>query len=54
MFRDTFAIEMLLAGARPEQVAILLGHKSVKITTADKGAVRLTRSRNPAPTKSVE
>lgn len=32
MFRDTFAVEMLLAGVPLEQVAILLGHKSVKIT----------------------
>jgi integrase len=32
MFRDTFAIEMLLAGVPLEQVSILLGHESVKIT----------------------
>ena len=32
MFRDTFAVEMLLAGVPLEQVAMLLGHKSVKIT----------------------
>lgn len=32
MFRDTFAVEMLLAGVPLEQVSILLGHKSVKIT----------------------
>ena len=32
MFRDTFAVEMLLAGAAIDQVSILLGHKSVKIT----------------------
>lgn len=32
MFRDTFAVEMLLAGVPMEQVSILLGHKSVKIT----------------------
>jgi len=32
MFRDTFAVEMLLAGLPLEQVSILLGHKSVKIT----------------------
>jgi hypothetical protein len=31
MFRDTFAVEMLLAGVPLEQVSILLGHKSVKI-----------------------
>ena len=32
MFRDTFAVEMLLAGVPLEQVSMLLGHKSIKIT----------------------
>jgi integrase/recombinase XerD len=32
MFRDTFAVEMLLAGVPLDQVSILLGHSSVKIT----------------------
>jgi integrase len=32
MFRDTFAVEMMLAGVPLEQVSVLLGHKSVKIT----------------------
>jgi len=32
MFRDTFAVECLLAGVPLEEVSILLGHKSVKIT----------------------
>ena len=32
MFRDTLAVEMLLAGVPLEQVSFLLGHKSVKIT----------------------
>jgi site-specific recombinase XerD len=32
MFRDTFAVEMLLAGVPIEQVAMLLGHKSIKTT----------------------
>jgi integrase/recombinase XerD len=32
MFRDTFAVEMLLAGVPLDQVAMLLGHSSVKIT----------------------
>lgn len=32
MFRDTFAVESLLAGVPLEQVSILLGHQSVKIT----------------------
>lgn len=32
MFRDTFAVELLLAGVAIEQVSILLGHSSVKMT----------------------
>ncbi len=32
MFRDTFAVENLLAGVPIDQVSLLLGHKSVKIT----------------------
>jgi integrase/recombinase XerD len=32
MLRDTFAVEMLLANVPLEQVSMLLGHKSVKIT----------------------
>lgn len=32
MFRDTFAIELLLAGVPLDQVSKLLGHKSIKIT----------------------
>ena len=32
MLRDTFAVEMLLTGVPLEQVSILLGHKSIKIT----------------------
>jgi integrase len=32
IFRDTFAVEMPLAGVPLEQASILLGHKSVKIT----------------------
>lgn len=32
MFRDTFAIELLLAGVPLDQVALLLGHSSTKIT----------------------
>jgi len=32
MFRDTFAVEMLLAGVPLDQVSLLLGHASVKIT----------------------
>ncbi len=32
MFRDTFAVEMLLAGVPIDQVSLMLGHASVKIT----------------------
>lgn len=32
MFRDTFAVELLLAGVSLDQVSILLGHKSIKTT----------------------
>jgi integrase len=31
-FRDTFAVELLLAGVPLERVSILLGHQSVRIT----------------------
>ena len=31
-FRDTFAVNLLLKGVRIEQVSILLGHSSVKVT----------------------
>src|SRR5262249_42239009 len=31
-FRDTFAVELLLAGVPIERVSILLGHSSVRIT----------------------
>jgi len=31
-FRDTFAVELLLAGVPLERVSMLLGHKSVKVT----------------------
>jgi len=32
MFRDTFAVELLLAGVPIDQVSTLLGHSSVKMT----------------------
>ncbi|MHB8391812.1 MAG: tyrosine-type recombinase/integrase [Acidobacteriaceae bacterium] len=32
MFRDTFAVELLLAGVPIDQVSVLLGHSSLKIT----------------------
>jgi len=38
MLRDTFAVEMLLAEAPIDQVSILLGHISVKITYGPKSS----------------
>jgi integrase/recombinase XerD len=32
MFRDTFAVENLLAGVTLEKVSLLLGHSSIKTT----------------------
>jgi integrase len=31
-FRDTFAVELLLAGVPLERVSVLLGHQSVRVT----------------------
>jgi integrase len=31
MFRDTFAVELLLSGVPIDQVSLLLGHSSVKV-----------------------
>jgi len=31
-FRDTFAVELLLKGVPIEQVSVLLGHSSLKVT----------------------
>ena len=31
-FRDTFAVELLLAGVPLERVSVLLGHKSIRVT----------------------
>lgn len=32
LFRDTFAVELLLAGVPIERVSVLFGHQSVRIT----------------------
>lgn len=32
MLRDTFAVELLLAGVPLDQVSLLLGHSSIKVT----------------------
>ncbi len=52
MFRDTFAVEMLLAGVPIDQVSVLLGHKSVKIT--EKHYVPWVRARQDQLEKSVQ
>lgn len=51
MFRDTFAVEMLLAGVPIDQVSILLGHKSVKIT--EKHYAPFVKARQQQLTASV-
>ena len=42
-FRDTFAVELLLAGVPLERVSVLLGHQSVRVT--EKHYAPWTRSR---------
>jgi site-specific recombinase XerD len=32
IFRDTMAVELLLAGVPIERVSVLLGHQSVRVT----------------------
>jgi integrase len=51
MFRDTFAVENLLAGVPIDQVSILLGHKSVKIT--EKHYAPFVKARQEQLTASV-
>jgi len=52
MFRDTFAVEMLLAGVPIDQVSILLGHASVRIT--EKHYSPWVRARQDQLEKSVQ
>jgi integrase/recombinase XerD len=52
MFRDTFAVEMLLAGVSIDQVSILLGHASVRIT--EKHYSPWVRARQDQLEKSVQ
>lgn len=52
MFRDTFAVELLLAGVAIEQVAVLLGHSSVKMT--EKHYVPWVKARQEQLTSSVQ
>jgi integrase/recombinase XerD len=51
MFRDTFAVELLLAGVPVDQVAVLLGHRSVKMT--EKHCLPWVKARQKQLTASV-
>jgi len=51
MFRDTFAVEGLLSGMRLEEVSIILGHSSVKIT--EKHYMPWVRARQTSLNQSV-
>jgi integrase/recombinase XerD len=51
MFRDTFAVEALLSGMRLEEVSIILGHSSVKIT--EKHYMPWVRARQASLNQSV-
>ena len=51
MFRDTFAVESLLSGMRPEEVATILGHSSVRIT--EKHYMPWVRARQTSLNQSV-
>ena len=52
MFRDAFAVEMLLAGVPIDQVSILLGHASVRVT--EKHYSPWVRARQDQLEKSVQ
>ncbi len=56
MFRDTFAVEMLLGGVPLEQVSMLLGHKGIKITEKHYSpwVLPLKRVYVPDPEESIE
>jgi integrase/recombinase XerD len=51
MFRDTFAVESLLAGMRLEEVSTILGHSSVRIT--EKHYMPWVRARQASLNQSV-
>lgn len=51
MLRDTFAVESLLSGMRLEEVSIILGHSSVKIT--EKHYMPWVRARQTSLNQSV-
>jgi integrase len=52
MFRDTFAVESLVAGMRVEEVSILLGHRSVSVT--EKHYLPWVRARQTTLTESAK
>lgn len=52
MFRDTFAIESLVAGMRVEEVSMLLGHSSIKVT--EKHYLPWVRARQTTLTESAK
>ncbi len=52
MFRDTFAVELLLAGISIDQVSVLLGHRSVKMT--EKHYLPWVKARQELLTASVQ
>ncbi len=52
MFRDTFAVESLVAGMRVEEVSILLGHRSVRVT--EKHYLPWVRARQTTLTESAK
>jgi integrase len=51
MFRDTFAVELLLAGVPIDRVSVLLGHRSVKMT--EKHYLPWVKARQKQLTSSV-
>lgn len=51
-FRDTFAVELLLAGVTMEQVSTLLGHQSIRIT--ERHYAPWTRSRQEQAEAALE
>ncbi len=51
-FRDTFAVDLLLAGVPLEQVSILLGHAGIRIT--EKHYAPSIRDRQAQPGASLE
>jgi integrase len=52
IFRDTFAVESLVAGMRVEEVSMLLGHRSVRVT--EKHYLPWVRARQTTLTASAK